>query len=604
MTGSSGVVDRRLTDAVAHHQAGRLDDGARLYQNLLDDDPTQADALNLLGVVAQQRGDPDRAIALLSRALAVRQDVADFHNNIGEAYRARGDIACAMTHYRRAIDLEPANADAHNNLGITLQANGAIEAAETHFRRAIEIRPDHSRAHSNLGTVLRRQGHGDAAIEALSRAVALDPAYADGYSNLGNVLADLGRHDEAIALYRKALDLDPAHGEALINLGTALKRNSAALADSTTLYRQAIAAHPELADAHYNLAVNLVETGDFDEARREYRATVALIPEHVGAQGNFARLDLLAGRFAEGFDRWQWRWREPSTWVRTLDHPVWRGEPLAGRCLLIWGEQGVGDEIMLASVLGEAIAAAAHVVVECDARLVPLFARSFRAATFVARDEPPSPRITADDIDVQCALGDLCRWLRRDAAGFADPSAYLVADAISIESIKVRYTALGPGPKVGIAWRSKPRTDNPENVRFSASKSTSLLEWQPILTVPGVHFVNLQFGDCAADLAAVEARLGVRVHDDPLVDQMASLDDFAAQIAALDLVVAASNTTVYLAGALGRPVWTMLPYVPDWRWQTARDDTLWYSNMRLYRQPEQGDWDAVFARVAGDLSAR
>ena len=105
------------------------------------------------------------------------------------------------------------------------------------------------------------------------------------------------------------------------------------------------------------------------------------------------------------------------------------------------------------------------------------------------------------------------------------------------------------------------------------------------------QFVNLQFGDCAVDLAAVEARLGVRVHDDPLVDQMASLDDFAAQIVALDLVVAASNTTVYLAGALGRPVWTMLPYVPDWRWQTARDDTLWYSNMRLYRQPEQGDWD-------------
>lgn len=601
--GRNGVPESRLSQAIAHHRAGRLDDAAGLYQAVLDDDPAQTDALNLLGVIAQQRGDPDRAIALLIRALDVREDVADFHNNIAEAYRARGDNDRAIAHCRRAIELEPASADAHNNLGIALKAEGAIEAAETHFRRAIEIRPDHSRAHSNLGTVLRGQDQAEAAIEALSRAVALDPAYADAYSNLGNVFTDLGRHDEAIALYRKALELDPNHGEALLNLGTALKQGSAEDAESTALYRQAVQANPELADAHYNLAVNLVETGDYDEARDEYAATVALDPAHIGAQGNLARLDLLTGRFAAGFDRWNWRWREPSTWQRTLDHPTWQGEPLDGRTLLIWGEQGVGDEVMLASVLSDAIAAAGHVIVECDARLVPLFARSFPTARFVARNEPPSPLITTRDIDVQCALGDLCRWFRRDPTDFADPRAYLHAEAGAVDAIRERYAAFGPGPRIGIAWRSKPRSDSPVNVRFSESKSTELAAWAPILATPNVRFVNLQYGDCTADLAAVEQNLGVTVHVDPLIDQMASLDDFAAQIAALDLVIAASNTTVHIAGALGRPVWTMLPFVPDWRWQTERDDSLWYPAMRLFRQPKIGDWASVFARVGAELSA-
>jgi tetratricopeptide (TPR) repeat protein len=598
------VSEQRLAEAVAHHQAGRLDEAARLYQAVLEDDPAQCDALNLLGVIAQQQGDPDRAIALLSRALAVRENVPDFHNNIGEAYRARGDLDQAIQHYRRATDLEPTNADAHSNLGVALKTKGALEAAEAHLRRAIEIRPAHSRAHSNLGTVQRALGQTEAAMASLSRAIELDPASADAYSNLGNVLGDLDRDGDAIALYRKALEFDPNHGEALLNLGTALKRAGADIADSTAHYRQAVAAHPEIADAHFNLAVNLVERAGYDEARQEYRATIAIDPDHIAAQGNLARLDLLRGRFADGFDRWHWRWREPATWVRTLDHPRWRGESLAGRTLLVWGEQGVGDEVMLASVLGEAIAAAGHVIVELDARLVPLFERSFPDATFVARNEPPLSRIAADDIDVQCALGDLCRWLRRDAEGFATPSAYLQADADAVEAVRVRYGALGPGLKIGIAWRSKPRSDTPENVRFSESKSTALERWRPILTNPDVHFVNLQYGDCADELAAVKDQFGVTVHVDASVDQMTSLDDFAAQIAALDMVVAASNTTVHVAGAQGRPVWTMLPYVPDWRWQLRREDTLWYPAMRLYRQPAVGDWESVFARVGADLAAR
>jgi len=595
------MADGRLAEAVEHHQAGRLNEATALYRALLDDEPQNIDALNLLGVMALQRGDVDDAIDLIGQALLVRDDVADFHNNIGEAYRARGDQELAIGHYQRAIQLDPRSADAHNNLGVTLKASGSLEAAETHFRRAIEARPGHSRAHNNLGTVMRADGRAAAAVEHLVRAVELDPSYADAYSNLGNALTDLDRVEQARSLYAKALELEPGHGEALINLGTLLKREGDITA-SSALYRHAIARRPDHADAQFNLAVNLAEEGDLDSARNAYLAAVGVAPKHVGAQGNLARLELLMGRFADGFDRWEWRWREPATWFRTLDHPIWAGEPLVGKTLLIWGEQGVGDELMLASVLPDVVKAASRVIVECDARLVPIYRRSFPDVEILARDEPPSARLSESDIDFQCALGSLCRWFRREAEAFANPVAYLTPDAGKVAAIRARYAELGPEPKIGIAWRSKPKGAAIENVLFSESKSTALEDWAPILRTRGVRFVNLQYGDCTDDLAAVRDQFGVEIYQDAAIDQMTSLDDFAAQIAALDLVVAASNTTVHMAGALGRPVWTMIPFVPDWRWLMGRDETLWYPEMRLFRQSTLGDWQPVFARVGAELS--
>lgn len=595
------MADPRLAKAIGHHQAGRLKDAETHYRALLRDDPKNVDALNLSGVLALQCGDADRAIALIQKAISQRDDVADFHNNIGEAYRARGDLDAAIKHFQRAILLVPNNADPHNNLGVALKANGSLEAAEAHFRRAIEVNGRHSRAHNNLGTVLRANGSPDEAVRYLARAIELDPAYADAHSNLGNVLAGLDRASQARTLYERALELDPDHAEALMNLGTLLKEQGEFDA-STALYRQATARRPNHADAHFNLGINLAEAGDLEGACDAYHAAVTHAPNHVGAQANLARLLLLMGRFAEGFDGWEWRWREPATWLRTLDHPHWAGEQLTGKTLLIWGEQGVGDELMLASVLRDAVDAAGHVVVECDPRLTPIYSRSFPDTEFVGRVEPPSARLSADDIDLQCALGSLCRWLRRDGAAFDRPKPYLAADESKTKAIRTRYDALGREPKIGIAWRSKPKGAAIENLRFSESKSIDLEGWAPILRTPDVRFVNLQYGDCRADLAAVREGLGVDVIHDDEIDQMTSMDDFAAQIAALDLVISGSNTTVHLAGALGRPVWTMIPFVPDWRWQMSRDDTLWYPSMTLYRQPARGDWATVIQHVAEDLS--
>jgi hypothetical protein len=239
-------------------------------------------------------------------------------------------------------------------------------------------------------------------------------------------------------------------------------------------------------------------------------------------------------------------------------------------------------------------------VVEVDARLVPLFARSFARAEVVARRTPPEAHPAPGEVELQVALGSLCRWRRRKAASFASPRAYLAADAAKVAVIRARYRdVLGPGFKVGIAWRSK-------TPRWGTVKSAPLAAWAPLLREEqqGVRFVNLQYGEVAADLARIEREFGVRVFDDAEIDQMASLDDFAAQVAALDLVISISNTTVHMAGALGCEVWTMVPFVPDWRWQLGREDTLWYPRMRLFRQPAPGAWEPVLAAAAQALARR
>ncbi|MDP6352315.1 MAG: tetratricopeptide repeat protein [Alphaproteobacteria bacterium] len=597
------TTETKLSAALASHQAGDLREAERLYREILDDDPNHSDALHLSGVAAHQGGDHATAVRLIGRAIGINDRIADFHSNIAEAHRAQGGLGDAINHGRRAVDLDPDHADAHNNLGLALAATGEIAEAETHYRRALTSRPDHAKSHNNLGILLKGAGKLDEAVSHYRLALAVAPKYADAHSNLGNALWMQGHHDDAFWHYRRALDIEPGNAQAMVNVGAALKETGR-VPESTAYYRRAIRAQPNCADAHYNLGVNLADGGDAEQAIASYRHAVAADPVHVKAHKNLSVSLLSIGEFAAGFDEWEWRWREPDTWQRTFDIPVWDGAPLTGKTLLVWGEQGVGDEIMLASILPEVIDAAGRVVVECDGRLVPLFARSFPNATFITRDDPPDERLRDSTIDLQCAAGGLCRWLRREPAQFAGPRAYLTADPARVAEVRARYDGQAPGVKVGIAWRSTPRRANIENVLFKAAKSSSLGEWAPVLTQSGATFVNLQYGDCAADLAEAEQMFGVRIIDDDAIDQIASLEDFAAQIAALDLVIATSNTTVHMAGALGQEVWTLLAKVPDWRWQRDRGDSLWYPNMDLLRQTTAADWDDVMARAGTQLAAR
>ncbi len=573
------------------------------YQAILRAQPGHVDALNLSGVVAHQLGNQDAAVALIGQAITIAPQVADLHNNLGEVHRAGARYKMALTCFERACDLAPHHADAHNNRGLALRALDRSDAAIAAFQQALAIDPQHGKALLNLGASFRQVGAAKDALEVLERALQLRPGDIDARINYANALADSGRWDDAISAYRRALDGRPDDPRALIGYGIALKtRGQARLA--TAQFQRAVAVAPKAAEGHYNLAVDLAETGQLDTAIGHYRQALAADPDNVSAHVNLARLLLLTGQYAEGFDLWEWRWREPQTWRRHWPVPTWQGESLAERTILVWGEQGAGDEVMLASLLPDLAAEARQVIVECDPRLVPLFRRSFASVTVHARTDPPQSALQTEGINFHCAIGSLARWLRRDSTRFRQPTPYLRADAAQVATLRERYAARGQGPLIGIAWRSQSKRQLLADLHFKAQKSSELADWGPILDACPAQFINLQYGDCTADLAMVGRRFGRSIYADETVDQLRDLDRFAAQIAALDLVISTSNTAVHLAGALGCPAWTMVPAVPDWRWQCDRADTLWYPRMDLFRQQTAGDWTPVIASVAARLKQR
>jgi hypothetical protein len=262
--------------------------------------------------------------------------------------------------------------------------------------------------------------------------------------------------------------------------------------------------------------------------------------------------------------------------------------------LLVYSEQGVGDEIFFASCMGDVLTKARNCLVECDPRLVALYSRSFPNAEVIAstRNTEHDSNVHLPSFDLQIPIGSLPRHFRRSLDSIPQRRRYLVPNPTLQEKWTERFAELGDGLKVGISWRGGKQEISRRR------RSTRLDQWEAVLSRPGVSFVNLQYGDCVEELEELYRTSGVQIHDwndaDPLVD----LDGFAAQISALDLVISIDNATVHMAGALGVDVWTLLPFSPDWRWLLNRDDSPWYPSIRLFRQSRIGEWDDVFNAAA------
>jgi hypothetical protein len=282
--------------------------------------------------------------------------------------------------------------------------------------------------------------------------------------------------------------------------------------------------------------------------------------------------------------------------IRPFQYPWWDGEPLRDKRVLFWPEQGLGEEIMHASVIQEALRAAGSLVLECDARLQPLFRRSFPGALVYGRTDPPDLGIEGQPIDLQCALGIFAGTRRASFADFPPQRSYLVADAARTDIYNRWLHTLGGGLNIGISWFS-------DNKRIGNEKSTALLDWRELFQTRGCNFVDLQYGDSLAERIAAE-RDGMKLYQAPGLDLTGDLDGLAGLISALDLVITVSNTTAHLTGALGRDCWVLLHDAPFWHWFIGRDDSPWYPSVRLFRPARRGDWPDVFARLSRALDGR
>lgn len=470
--------------------------------------------------------------------------------------------------------------------------------AEGLYRHVLRTEPRHAGAHDGLGRLALETRRPDLAIELLAVAAHEDPQNGGTLAFLGMALATVGRLEEAEAQFRRALAVSPDLPEAHINLAGTLERQGR-YQEALPFARRGAELSPHHPRVHCNLGIVLYHLGQIDESIAALRRAVALDPSLAKAHWSLSQSLLVGGHFDTGWDEYEWRTAEHRLPEHLSRAPRWNGSSLAGKSIFVHGEQGVGDEIMFASCLPEIVASAKHTTVACRDRLVPLFRRAFPEATIVALPSPgKAEMLDRQQSDWQTPIGSLPRWLRRTWASFPRQSAYLCPDAEMVSEWRDRLSRLGPGFKLGISWRAG------GVAREQQRRSTDLHNWQELFKIPGIQFVNLQYGDCARELQTVREHYGVTIHHWPEVDPLNNLDRSAAQIAALDLVISVGNTTVHMAGALGIPTWAIVPRVPGWRWLVAGNKLPWYSCTELFRQTRDNHWSEVFTVVANRLRER
>ena len=614
------TISEALAIAIEHHQAGRLQPAEQIYRQILALQPDHADALHLLGVLAYQLGQYELAIERIGRAIALDGAVVTFHNNLGNVLKDQGKldqaIACyrralelkpdyALAHnnlglvlssqgnlhgavacYRRATELKPDFADGHNNLGVALTDQGKLDEAAASCRRALELKPDYAEAHNNLGTALMHLGKLDEAVASFRRALELKPDYAEAHNNLGNAFEHQGKLDEAVASFRRALELKPDYAQVHNNLGVALQEQGS-LDEAVACYRRALELKPDYPEAHNNLGNALKEQGTLDKAVACYRRALELKPDYADAHTDLAIACLLTGDWRHGWPEYQWRWQTKGFTARRFGQPLWNGESLAGKTILLHAEQGLGDTIQFIRYAPMVKRYGGTVVVECQKPLAALLEGCPGVDHLVGQGD----RLPA--FDVYAPLLSLPLILQTSLATIPASIPYLFPKAAIVERWRKTLVEID-GFKVGITWQGNPA--------FHGDRCRSIpLRWfAPLAQVPGVRLLSLQKGAGAEQLAELGdlfevTKLGSRLHD---------FADTAAVMKNLDLVITSDTGPAHLAGALGIPVWVALAFVPDWRWLLDRGDSPWYPTMRLFRQRERGNWHAVVEEIKNALSGR
>ncbi len=600
---------------VARLQMGDAAEAVKLLSDAVRRQPSVADFHDNLGSALRGAGNPAPAVEAHRKALGLRPDHAPYLFNLGNALaamgahrqaadayqrsltvrpghagamfnlansqRALGDVAAAEAGYRALLARQPDHAQAWNNLGAVLASRGELPAAEDAYRQSLSVRPGHAEALSNLGNVLVGRGQLAEALECHRAAVAAAPDSPDTHIFMGVALQELDRLEEAIAAYREGLHLDPANVRGLSNLGAAYEL-SGRLPEAETVLSQALALDAGSAAVWGNLGLCRLAQGDRGRARQALDRALDIDPELPRARVARALMRLQEGDLPGGWADYEWRFAAGEALPdRRFAIPQWRGEGLPRGKLLIWREQGLGDELMFASLYREAIARASGTagaaVIECDPRLVALFTRSFPEATVRAQSLPSrnSPAPEHPDMDAHMPAAGLAALLRPSLDCFTG-KPFLVPDKRRRGRARDWLDGLPVGLKVGICWRSRLITTR-RQASYAAAK-----DWAPILAQPGMQVINLQYGAEAAEIAALQGAGGRTLHHMPDLDLMDDLDGLAGLIAELDLVITAPTAVGEFAGAVGTPVWRVVGG-SDWSTLGAAMRP-WFASMRVVRQ--------------------
>lgn len=645
-TGTQLSLREALQQAHAHWNAGQAAQAEVLCRRILAASPGQADASHLLGLIAHAHGQPALALDLMRHACRTDAAPAVYFGNLAEICRQQGLLAEGEAAARHATQREPGLVMAWNNLGIILQESGRhadsvaclervaqlqphspealnnlgnaytgvnrLDEARQHYVRALALRGDYAEAHSNLAFVLRELGDYEAAANAGQRAIECNPRLANAYINLAEIEAARSRPAQALQWTEALLAFAPSHPQAL-ELRTRLRTacgSQAATAeaqDSEDLARRVrdLLTERQIAEAERLLRENMDPRGApavlwrllglavkfqgrVQEAADIQAMLATAMPGNLSARFDLAETRLLQGDFERGWTEYRWRYSLSHTAAmdRKVQRPRWDGSRIDGQTLLIHDEQGYGDTLQFMRLIDAARArSGARVVLEVHPDLLS-FARRLVGPDAFPRGQIPPP------FDQHCELMSLPMAIGLRMADLPGRVGYLSADAARVEKWRKRLAGL-PRPWVALAWAGRPTHSN------DANRSLALADMAP-LAVPGITYLAIQKGPAAAQAATAPPGMNIV----PLDAEIADFEDTAAILSLADLLVSVDSSPVHLAGALNRPAWVLLPFLPDWRWLLQRSDSPWYPSLQLFRQPAPGDWKPVMHDVGQALESR
>lgn len=612
------VAARIIEKAQQLHQAGRWQEAERLYLQALDHSPGESNGLHLLGLLHAETGREDTAAQLLSAAIGIEGPSPHLCRNLGIILERQGKPEAAIACYRQAIAIQAEAPEVWARLAEVLTTLGRFGEAAQAWRRAVETStaPVEAQIAWRLAWAksLALAGDRESSRELLERILRVDPFDVEARYDLGVILMQLDRVELAIAEFERVVAAEPRHRDAHNNLGV-LHHSRGESDRARQHYAAALAASPDSIATRYNLGTLLQEMGELELAVAELRQVLDQDPAHAGAWTNLSNCllslgdpsaaiecankalqlapglpsaiwnaglaNLTAGRLREGWPGYEARFELPGgARRRPFPMPLWKGEPLTGRTILVYAEQGLGDSLQFCRYLATLAGLGARVLFECPEKLIPLLQTLNPKPELLTAPAEPVPAA-----DYHVPLLSLPGHFETNLASIPAESSYLAATPDARERWRQRISPLRPRRVVGFVSRGNPKYKNDRH------RSLPFPEWAPLREVPGLALVHLQFGvQAPADL--VDLDLGSAVGD---------FADTAGLVEELDLVLTVDTSMVHLAGALGKETWLLLPYAADWRWLRDRSDSPWYPSVRIFRQPRPGDWATVMQDVAAEL---
>lgn len=612
----AAAVEAKFREASALHQQGKLADAQRLYGEVLRQQPNHFDALHRLAVIAAQTGQAERSAELFRRAIKLNAKIPAVHRNLGMTLFELKRYKEALASYDRALALKPDYVECYNSRGLALQELKRPSQALSAFDKAVALKPDFAEAYVNRGLALEDLQQPAQALAAYDQGIALRPNSVEAYFSRGRLLERLGRPVEALASYDKTIALKPVFAEAYTHRGNVLQ-HLRHLEEALASHDRAIALRPDFVEAHNNRSVVLIylmrpaealvscdraialksdfaeaynnrgnilqELRRFDEALAAYDMAIQLKPDYVEAHNNKAYLLLLLGCFAEGWRGHEWRKKWPDWPVASnfYNQPLWTGEEdIEGKTIFVWWEQGFGDTIQFCRYAKLLEARGARVIMSVQPPLLGLLKSVSPTIDVIDHD--------ATQFDYHCPLMSLPLAFGTTLATIPAESQYVTADPKLRDAWEARLPRKAK-PRIGVIWTGS-MTHKIYNRPIPLQTFLTLLN-------PGADWICLQKEISESDVAALR-------QDGRIVffgDEIRDFSDTAALLDLTDLVITIDTSVAHLAGAMGKPVWILLPYSGDWRWLLDRNDSPWYPSARLFRQRELGDWRNPIEEVKGEL---